>query len=187
MRAVERPGEAQGSRWTAAVNPKRRPRSRAPQQERWCEADRNGMPGPRHATACGSGGWPPWTRQRATGPSRSPGRRTPRNALSVPTQRRGARWGPLACDESEPALCQRFRRYRAPDGETTAERAVRQKGRSSSGSLRPGGRGDDGGAGRGPGAGIPGPAPISGPAREPSMTNSCTTMSVQYRVPPRSS
>lgn len=102
------------------------------------------------------------------------------------TQRRAL--GPVgrAMRGSQP-LCPRFRRYRARDGETTAEPAVRQKGRSSSGSLRPGGRGDDGGAGRGPAAGIPGPAPISGPAREPSMTNSCTTMSVQYRVPPRSS
>ena len=76
-------------------------------------------------------------------------------------------------------LCQRFRRYCVPDGETTAGLAVRQKGRSSSGSLGPGARGGDGGAGRGVGPGIPGPAPISGPAREPNMTISRTTMSVQ--------
>ncbi len=59
---------------------------------------------------------------------------------------------------------------------------IPQKGRSSSGWLRPGG--DDGGGGCTGGPSLPGPAPTSDPPLDPSMTISCTAMSVQYLVPP---
>ena len=133
--AVERPGEAQGSRWTAAVNPTHRPRSGASRQERWCDAGRNGTPNPRHPATCGSGGWPLWTGRRAGGKSRGRNRSRHRNARSTPTQRRGGRCGPLEVrwEGSSPCVSGSgatvYRRGTRPDDQRLVRRAGRRPAR----------------------------------------------------------
>ena len=71
----------------------------------------------------------------------------------------------------------------APEG--GEERSlIPQKGRSSSSGGRLGAGDGDDCLGRCTGGGLPGLAPTSDPPPDPSMTISCTAMSVQYLVPP---